>query len=189
MRPGKRCSIPPMTGGARTASATAVFSAALETSTTSLFSLNGRVWKRRAHSQLPRNSRPEWRVQASKVRLESTSSLRCTASGAALPTEPAARIFSEDRHPRGSASISGDSHPKEVEPATRTQPGPKVDASVFAILLSSGLPPNSQLKENFMPKKPSSSNPHKASAQPRFHQTARELQPFGTVTNEMPLQL
>ena len=40
-----------------------------------------------------------------------------------------------------------------------------------------------------MPKKPSSSNPHKASAQPRFHQTARELQPFGTVTNEMPLQL
>ena len=40
-----------------------------------------------------------------------------------------------------------------------------------------------------MPKKPSSSNPHKASAQPRFHQTARELQPFGTVTSEMPLQL
>jgi len=40
-----------------------------------------------------------------------------------------------------------------------------------------------------MPKKPSVSNQHKASAQPRFHQTARELQPFGTVTNVMPLQL
>jgi starvation-inducible DNA-binding protein len=40
-----------------------------------------------------------------------------------------------------------------------------------------------------MPKKPSSSNSHKASAQPRFHQTARELQPFGTVTSMMPLQL
>ena len=40
-----------------------------------------------------------------------------------------------------------------------------------------------------MPKKPSSSNSHKASAQPRYHQTARELQPFGTVTSVMPLQL
>jgi len=40
-----------------------------------------------------------------------------------------------------------------------------------------------------MPKKPSTSNQHKVSAQPRFHQTARELQPFGTVTNMMPLQL
>jgi len=40
-----------------------------------------------------------------------------------------------------------------------------------------------------MPKKPSSSNPHKASAQPRYHQTGRELQPFGTVTSVMPLQL
>ena len=40
-----------------------------------------------------------------------------------------------------------------------------------------------------MPKKPSSSNSHKASAQPRYHQAARELQPFGTVTSVMPLQL
>ncbi len=40
-----------------------------------------------------------------------------------------------------------------------------------------------------MPKKPISSNSHKASAQPRYHQTARELQPFGTVTSVMPLQL
>ena len=40
-----------------------------------------------------------------------------------------------------------------------------------------------------MPKKPISSNSHKASAQPRYHQSARELQPFGTVTSVMPLQL
>jgi starvation-inducible DNA-binding protein len=40
-----------------------------------------------------------------------------------------------------------------------------------------------------MAKKPISSNSHKASAQPRFHQSARELQAFGTVTLEMPLQL
>jgi starvation-inducible DNA-binding protein len=40
-----------------------------------------------------------------------------------------------------------------------------------------------------MPKKPSSSNSHKVSAQPRFHQSARELQAFGTVTSMMPLQL
>ena len=40
-----------------------------------------------------------------------------------------------------------------------------------------------------MAKKPSSSNSHKASAQPRYHQSARELQTFGTVTSTMPLQL
>ena len=40
-----------------------------------------------------------------------------------------------------------------------------------------------------MPKKPSSSNSHKASAQPRYHQTARELQAFGTVNSVLPLQL
>ena len=40
-----------------------------------------------------------------------------------------------------------------------------------------------------MAKKPISTNSHKASAQPRFHQNARELQAFGTVTNVMPLQL
>jgi len=40
-----------------------------------------------------------------------------------------------------------------------------------------------------MAKKPISSNSHKASAQPRFHQSARELQAFGTVTVQMPLQL
>src|ERR1700687_2855021 len=40
-----------------------------------------------------------------------------------------------------------------------------------------------------MTKKPSSSNSSKASAQPRCHQTARDLQAFGTVTSMMPLQL
>lgn len=40
-----------------------------------------------------------------------------------------------------------------------------------------------------MSKKPVSSNSNKASAQPRFHQSARELQPFGTVTSVQPLQL
>ena len=40
-----------------------------------------------------------------------------------------------------------------------------------------------------MAKKPSSSNSHKASAQPRYHQSARELQAFGTVTSTIPLQL
>ena len=45
-----------------------------------------------------------------------------------------------------------------------------------------------------MPKKPSSSNSNssklnKASAQPRYHQSARELQAFGTVTSTQPLQL
>ena len=40
-----------------------------------------------------------------------------------------------------------------------------------------------------MPKKPISNNSQKASAQPRYHQSARELQPFGTVTSVMPLQL
>jgi starvation-inducible DNA-binding protein len=40
-----------------------------------------------------------------------------------------------------------------------------------------------------MTKKPSSSSSNKASAQPRYHQTARELQAFGTVTTVLPLQL
>ena len=40
-----------------------------------------------------------------------------------------------------------------------------------------------------MSKKPVSGNSHKTSAQPRFHQSARELQPFGSVTSMMPLQL
>ncbi len=40
-----------------------------------------------------------------------------------------------------------------------------------------------------MTKKPISSNSSKASAQPRYHQSARELQAFGTVTSVMPLQL
>jgi starvation-inducible DNA-binding protein len=44
-------------------------------------------------------------------------------------------------------------------------------------------------QENFMAKKPVSTNSHKASAQPRYHQSARELQPFGTVTSVQPLQL
>src|SRR6266851_4862714 len=40
-----------------------------------------------------------------------------------------------------------------------------------------------------MTKKPNSSNSRKPSAQPHYHQTARELQAFGTVTSVMPLQL
>jgi starvation-inducible DNA-binding protein len=40
-----------------------------------------------------------------------------------------------------------------------------------------------------MPKKPISGNSHKSSAQPRYHQSASELQAFGTVTSVMPLQL
>jgi starvation-inducible DNA-binding protein len=40
-----------------------------------------------------------------------------------------------------------------------------------------------------MAKKTISSNSHKPSAQPRFHQSARELQAYGTVTAMMPLQL
>jgi starvation-inducible DNA-binding protein len=40
-----------------------------------------------------------------------------------------------------------------------------------------------------MPKKPISGNSHKPSAQPRYHQSAPELQAFGTVISVMPLQL
>jgi starvation-inducible DNA-binding protein len=40
-----------------------------------------------------------------------------------------------------------------------------------------------------MTKKPNSNNSRKPSAQPRYHQTARELQAFGTVTSVLPLQL
>src|SRR5271155_60209 len=40
-----------------------------------------------------------------------------------------------------------------------------------------------------MAKKPTSSTSIKASAQPRYHQSARELQAFGTVTSTQPLQL
>jgi starvation-inducible DNA-binding protein len=40
-----------------------------------------------------------------------------------------------------------------------------------------------------MPKPPISGNSHKASAQPRYHQSGPELQAFGTVTSVMPLQL
>ena len=40
-----------------------------------------------------------------------------------------------------------------------------------------------------MAKKPVSNNAHKASAQPHFHQSGRELQAFGTVTSMQPLQL
>ena len=40
-----------------------------------------------------------------------------------------------------------------------------------------------------MAKKPTSSTSNKATAQPRYHQSARELQAFGTVTSTQPLQL
>lgn len=40
-----------------------------------------------------------------------------------------------------------------------------------------------------MAKKPVSNHSRKVSAQPRFHQSGREIQAFGTVTAMMPLQL
>lgn len=40
-----------------------------------------------------------------------------------------------------------------------------------------------------MAKKPTSTNSHRASPQPHFHQKARELQAYGTVTAMIPLQL
>jgi starvation-inducible DNA-binding protein len=40
-----------------------------------------------------------------------------------------------------------------------------------------------------MAKKPTASTSSKASAQPRYHQSAGELQAFGTVTSTQPLQL
>jgi starvation-inducible DNA-binding protein len=40
-----------------------------------------------------------------------------------------------------------------------------------------------------MAKKPITTASHRSSPQPHFSQKARELQPFGTVTNTMPLQL
>lgn len=40
-----------------------------------------------------------------------------------------------------------------------------------------------------MAKKSDSNHPNNVSAQPRFHQSARELQPFGSVTSIQPLQL
>jgi starvation-inducible DNA-binding protein len=65
--------------------------------------------------------------------------------------------------------------------------------SVLAIFLFLACPKfpsfNFVVEENFMSKKPVSSNSHRASAQPHFSQKARELQAFGTVTNTMPLQL
>jgi starvation-inducible DNA-binding protein len=50
---------------------------------------------------------------------------------------------------------------------------------------------NPHFEENFMAKKSISNNSHsqKISAQPRYHQKARELQAFGTVTATLPLQL
>jgi starvation-inducible DNA-binding protein len=74
---------------------------------------------------------------------------------------------------------------KKIEPADRT--------GAFHLgsgkILLSGLPANSKSQENSMNKKPISGNSRKASAQPRFHQSARELQAFGTVTSMQPLQL
>jgi starvation-inducible DNA-binding protein len=47
----------------------------------------------------------------------------------------------------------------------------------------------SKYEENFMAKKTISNHSGKVSAQPRFHQSAREIQPFGTVLLMQPLQL
>jgi starvation-inducible DNA-binding protein len=55
--------------------------------------------------------------------------------------------------------------------------------------LCSGLLQIPRYQENFMAKTSGSSDSHKASAQPRYHQSARELQAFGTVTSAQPLQL
>src|SRR5579862_928986 len=49
--------------------------------------------------------------------------------------------------------------------------------------------PNLKFQENPMAKKPTASTSTNASAQPRYHQSARELQAFGTVTSTQPLQL
>jgi starvation-inducible DNA-binding protein len=40
-----------------------------------------------------------------------------------------------------------------------------------------------------MPKKTGGNNHHTMSAQPRFHQSAREIQEYGTVTHALPLEL
>jgi len=40
-----------------------------------------------------------------------------------------------------------------------------------------------------MPKRESDGNPRNISAQPRFHQRAREIQPYGTVSHMLPLEL
>ena len=40
-----------------------------------------------------------------------------------------------------------------------------------------------------MPKKPPSDRSRTVSAQPHFPQSAREIQPFGTVTAMIPLQI
>ena len=40
-----------------------------------------------------------------------------------------------------------------------------------------------------MPKKLTSNNHGRLNAQPRFHQKAREIQPYGTVTHALPLEL
>ena len=65
---------------------------------------------------------------------------------------------------------------------------PETEIEILAVSSLSGLL-NSYLEEKLMAKKPSSSNSHKVSAQPRYHQSARELQAFGTVTATLPLQL
>jgi starvation-inducible DNA-binding protein len=64
---------------------------------------------------------------------------------------------------------------------------PETEIRILAVSSLSGLL-NSYFRGELMAKKPSI-NSHKASAQPRYHQSARELQAFGTVTATLPLQL
>jgi len=64
---------------------------------------------------------------------------------------------------------------------------PETEIGVLAVSSLSGLL-NSYFRGERMAKKPSI-NSHKVSAQPRYHQSARELQAFGTVTATLPLQL
>jgi len=69
------------------------------------------------------------------------------------------------------------------------QTRPEADTAGNFLLFWLAPPDLLYLQENPMPKKPSSSNSNQASAQPRYHQSARELQAFGTVTSALPLQL
>jgi len=73
-----------------------------------------------------------------------------------------------------------------LEPATGTGIW-YFDPGNFLLFLIA--PKSDVFRRNLMAKKPTSSTSNKATAQPRYHQSARELQAFGTVTSTQPLQL
>jgi starvation-inducible DNA-binding protein len=82
------------------------------------------------------------------------------------------------------ASIFPVWHPKQLKTASNSRTETRSEP-VFSILDCLKFATAGE----FMAKKPVSTNSHKASAQPRYHQSARELQAFGTVTSTQPLQL